>query len=230
MSMDHREAQATRATERYLLGEMSEPERFAFESHYFECEECAGDVLAADALARGIKAVCAGDAAAQVAESEARRKPAAREDQRSGWLAWLAPASLIPSAVACGLAAVAIYQGAVVIPGLRWQTGSRAMAPIVLRAAARGEEQALEIRRDPPVSLLSLDVNGPDPGTPLTYDVVAPGGAVRISNSAQAPPLGAPLIVVLANSQIREPGAWVLVLRTRQGTEVARYPFSVQVK
>ena len=221
MSMDHREARETRATERYLLGEMDEPERFAFESHYFECEECAEDVRVADALTRGVKAV---------GEEDARRNVVPREERRSGWLAWLAPAALAPSAVACGLAVVAAYQGWVVIPALRWQTGSRAMAPMVLRAAARGEEQALEIRRDQPVSLLSLDVNGPDPATPLTYELIAPGGEVRISNPTQAPPLGSPLIVVLANTQIRQPGAWVLVLRTQKGAEVARYPFQVQVK
>jgi hypothetical protein len=226
MSMDHREAQETRATERYFLGEMTEAERFDFENHYFGCEHCADDVRAANALARGVKAVYTAEPDAKGVE----RKPAAREERRSGWLAWLAPASLIPSAVACALAAVAIYQGVVVIPGLRWQTGSRAMAPVVLRAAARGEEQALEIRRDQPVSLLSLDVNGPEPGTPLVYDVVAPGGAVRIHNRTQAPPLGSPLIVVLSNSEIRQTGSWVLVLRTEKGPEVARYPFQVQLK
>jgi len=221
MSMDHNEALSTRATERYLLGEMSEPERFDFEGHYFECSECADDVRAAHVLARGVKAVCA---------ENPRAEPASREAPRSRWLSWLTPAAMAPSAIALALAGIAGYQAFVVVPALRWQTGSRALAPIVLRAAARGEEQALEIRRDQPVSLLSLDVNGPDPGAPLTYDVIAPGGEARISNAAQAPPLGSPLIVVLSNAEIRQPGAWVLVLRTPAGTEVARYPFSVQVK
>jgi len=54
--MDHDQAQATNAAERYLLGEMSEPERFDFESHYFECKECAGDVRAVHAFAEGVKA------------------------------------------------------------------------------------------------------------------------------------------------------------------------------
>jgi hypothetical protein len=35
--------------------------------------------------------------------------------------------------------------------------------------------------------------------------------------------------VVLPNAAIREPGAWVLLLRNPQGTEIARYPFSVQL-
>ena len=215
--MDHQWAESTKASERYLLGEMSEPERFDFESHYFECMECAADVRAANALARGVKAVCS-------------QEPAVAPPVRKRWFDWLAPGALAPAAVAAGLAVVAAYQGWVVIPTLRTQTSSRAMAPVVLRAAARGEEQTLEIRRDQPVSLLSLDVNNADPGTPLTYEVIAPGGEARITSSAQAPPPGSPLIVVLSNTEFQQPGAWVLVLRTQKGVEVARYPFSIQLK
>ena len=39
MSMQHQQALATKASERYLLGEMSELERFDFEAHYFDCPE-----------------------------------------------------------------------------------------------------------------------------------------------------------------------------------------------
>ena len=52
MIMDHRNAVASKASERYLLGEMSEPERFAFEAHYFDCLECATDVRAGASLRR----------------------------------------------------------------------------------------------------------------------------------------------------------------------------------
>jgi hypothetical protein len=211
MSMDHDQAQSTKAAERYLLGEMSEPERFEFESHYFECEECAGDVRAVHALANGIKAVCA-------EEPEPVRVHAA---SRAWWPRWLMPA------LAGGLAAMAGYQGLVLIPGLRSQTESRAMAPIVLRAAARGEEQVLELSKDQPYALVSLDVNNADPGAPLTYQVVAPGGEVRLSNPAQAPPLGSPLIVVLSKRDLVRPGSWMLVLRDSKGAEISRYPFSV---
>jgi hypothetical protein len=56
-------APEVKASERYLLGEMSEPERLDFEAHYFDCPACADDVRAGVALARGVKAVCAEDAA-----------------------------------------------------------------------------------------------------------------------------------------------------------------------
>jgi anti-sigma factor RsiW len=219
--MQHQQALANKASERYLLGEMSEPERFDFEAHYFDCPACADDVRAGVALARGVRAVCAEDAALRPHTAVVSEAP------RRGWFAWLSPA-MVPSTAAVALGCLAAWQALVVIPSLRWAGTPQALSPIVLRAAARGEEQVVTIRRDQALSLLSLDVNSADPGAALTYEVVAPGGATRHKGIAQAPPAGSPLIVVLPNSAIREPGAWVLILRNPQGAELGRYPFSVQ--
>jgi hypothetical protein len=222
MSMQHEQALATKASERYLLGEMSEPERFEFEAHYFECPACADDVRTGAALARGIKSVCAEDAALRP------QTRVVRGVAHGGRFSWLSPAALVSCSAAVALGCLAAWQAWVVIPPLRWAGSPQALSPIVLRAAARGEEQAVDIRRGQAVSLLSLDVNGAAPGVPLTYEVIAPGGATRHRGAAQAPPAGTPLIVVLPNAAIREPGSWVLRLRTKQGEEMARYPFSVQ--
>jgi hypothetical protein len=219
--MQHQQALDTKASERYLLGEMSEPERFDFEAHYFDCPACADDVRAGDALARGVRAVCAEDSALRPDTVVVREAP------RRGWFSWL-PGAMLPSAAAVALGCLAAWQAFVVIPSLRWAATPQALSPMVLRAAARGEEQALTIRRDQALSLLSLDVNSADPGAALTYEVIAPGGATRHKGATQAPPAGSPLIVVLPNAAIREPGAWVLLLRNPQGAEIARYPFSVQ--
>ena len=221
MSMQHQQALGTKAAERYLLGEMSEPERFDFEAHYFDCPACADDVRTGAALARGVKAVCAEDAALRPHTTVVREVP------RRGWSSWRFPA-MLPSTAAIALGCLAAWQAFVVIPPLRWAGAPQALSPVVLRAAARGEEQALAIRRGQALSLLSLDVNAADPGVPLTYEVIAPGGALRHKGTTQAPPAGSPLIVVLPHAAIREPGAWVLRLCDRQGAEIARYPFSVQ--
>jgi anti-sigma factor RsiW len=42
--MKHEDAIRTQAVERYLLRQMTEEERAIFEEHYFECDDCAGDV------------------------------------------------------------------------------------------------------------------------------------------------------------------------------------------
>lgn len=44
--MDHNDAVASNATERYLLDELPPDQRDAFEAHYFDCSECAADVRA----------------------------------------------------------------------------------------------------------------------------------------------------------------------------------------
>jgi hypothetical protein len=220
--MQHQQALATKASERYLLGEMSELERFAFEAHYFDCPSCADDVRTGAALARGIKAVCAEDASLRP------HTAVVQERSRRGWLSWLSPAALVPSTAAIALGCVAGWQGLVLIPSLRWATAPQALSPIALRAAARGEEQALIVHRDQPLSALSLDVNIADSGAPLAYDLIGPGGAVRHSGTTKAPPAGSPLVVFLPTASIRESGSWTLSLRNRQGVE-SRYPFSVQL-
>jgi len=223
MSMHHQNALATKASERYLLGEMDEPERFEFEAHYFDCPACAEDVRTGVAMARGIKAVCAEDATLRPNISVVREVP------RRGWFSWLSPAALVPSTAALAFGSVAAWQAFVLIPSLRWANSPQALSPIVLRAAARGEEQVLSIRRTDPVSALSLDVNAAPAGDPLSYELIAPGGAVSHRDTARAPQAGTPLIVFLPTSAIRDSGNCVLLLRNQQGTEIARYPFSVQI-
>mgnify|MGYP000160608766 CR=1 FL=1 len=45
--MTHHEAMNAKLVERYLLGEIAEPERNAFEEHYFSCAVCAEEVVTA---------------------------------------------------------------------------------------------------------------------------------------------------------------------------------------
>ena len=208
---------------------MNEPERFDFEDHYFACFECAEDVRAGVALVRGIKAVCAEDA-----ELQPEFKVAAAASRDRAWFArftsaWLTPAALAPMAAALVLGLVAGYQGLVQVPGLRWAAESRAMPPLVLRAAARSEEPAVEIRRDQAMSIFSVDVNSAEPGTPLVYEAAATGSSARITGTAEVPPPGSPLLVVMPHTRLRQAGPWTLVLRTPQGKEVARYPFVVKL-
>src|SRR5215510_2336919 len=135
--MDHRQALANKASERYLLGEMSEPERFAFEEHYFDCEECATDVRTGSLFTQGIRAVGREDALARPRTVDpAVERPAPR------WWSWLSPAALVPSFAAIVLACVVGYQSLVTIPGL---SRSQAVSPLVLRAAARGDEQTIDL-------------------------------------------------------------------------------------
>ena len=54
--MTHADAIRTLAVERYLLDEMPEIERFAFEEHFFDCAECADDLRAGSTMRQAVKA------------------------------------------------------------------------------------------------------------------------------------------------------------------------------
>jgi len=219
--MDHGEALATKASERYLLGEMDEPERFDFERHYFTCEVCAEDVRNGVTLARGIKAVCG-------AEEAPPSKQAVKT--RHDWLAWLSPAALAPSAVAAALAVVAVYQGLVLIPTMRGTVVTQAMEPVVLRDVARGEEPVIKIDRKTGVSVLAMDVNAGQPGQEIAYELRPPAGGAGANGKTRVPPAGTQLLLVAPNSTLSQAGVWTLVLRTPQGTEAGRYPFRIETR
>ncbi len=61
--MNHQLAINTKATERYLLGELDEDSRSAFEEHYFSCRACADDVKTAAEFVDNARAVMSGGAA-----------------------------------------------------------------------------------------------------------------------------------------------------------------------
>jgi hypothetical protein len=140
--------------------------------------------------------------------------------------AWFTPAALVPIAASVMLASFVGYQSLVTIPGLR---ASRALSPIVLRAAARGDEQTIELGRDLPYSVLSLDVNAADPGVPLLWEASPQNGTARAKGATKAPPPGSPLLVIISHSDVDQAGPWMLVLRTPQGAEISRYPFSIKL-
>lgn len=218
--MDHLQAITGKASERYLLGEMTEPERFAFEDHYFQCTECAEDVRAGAMMARGIQAVGLQDSAVRP-----RREQAAAEAPAGRFWGWLTPASLIPATAAVMLACVTGYQSLITIPRL---SGSRAMAPVVLRAAARGDEQAIDLQDSRPFSILSLDVNAAEPGAPLRYEIAAQGRSPSVTGTTTAPPPGSPLLITVPHSSLNRSGGWNLTLRKPDGTEIATYPFQLK--
>ena len=53
--MDHQEAVRRGAIEKYLLDEISQPEREEFEMHFFDCRECAEEMRTTAAFLAGAK-------------------------------------------------------------------------------------------------------------------------------------------------------------------------------
>jgi len=104
--MDHQEANNGKQLERYLLGEMAEAERGAFEEHYFSCAVCAEEVVSA--------AKFLDNARRPLLQLPAEAKAPVEEPAKvlRWWERWLAPIPKPALAGLCaGLMGVVVWQG-----------------------------------------------------------------------------------------------------------------------
>jgi hypothetical protein len=53
--MDHEEAVRLQAAEKYVLGDLAQELCDAYEEHYFDCQECATEVIATSAFVNGAR-------------------------------------------------------------------------------------------------------------------------------------------------------------------------------
>lgn len=112
--MDHCEAIATMASERYLLDELSPEQRDAYEEHLFDCVECAQDAMLGAAFVDRAKAVLP---TMQTASAPQRGHASSKlEFLERDWFAWLRPAIMVP--VFASLIGVLAYQNLVTYPAL----------------------------------------------------------------------------------------------------------------
>jgi Putative zinc-finger len=86
--MEHDEAIAQHATERYLLNELSAGERDAFEDHFFDCPHCAEDVR------DGARMMAAGREIARTDRGATRETATVHQLRpKSGWTSWIPQAA-----------------------------------------------------------------------------------------------------------------------------------------
>jgi len=218
--MTHEEAVRTQAVERYLLRELSDSDRDAFEEHYFSCPECAEEVRAGAVFTASARALLA-EQAPRVAAS------------RFGWLGWRLPVA----AAGIMLLAPIGYLLLVFIPGLRSELARlrtpQAYPAVFLRAVARGDDQVLEIPRGSQFVGLSMDV-APEQSYPsYLCEIVGQPGSPTMSVPVPAPPTaGAPLNILVPGSQLR-PGRYTLILRghgEKAAVEISRFRFTIQFR
>jgi len=209
--MEHREAVDSLATERYILGEMSEAERDAFEEHFFTCEICADDMLVADKMRTGVRAGLA--------------KTAAPAVTRQRWPI----AVVIPWAAAATLALVAGYEALRPAGEAGSLTGPMALAPMTLRPATRGEEPTITATPGGVVTL-AVDLGVARYDRTLSYQIRNDRGDVSGSGSAAAPTPGAPLLLLVPSSVFGASGRHTLTLGDARGAQSVDYHFVVKIQ
>ena len=216
--MDHQQAIATQAAERYLLNELADADRDAFEDHYFSCATCAEDVKSGTQMRDGVRAGLLDTAAvtrSKVVPIESRRRSVTT--------------TFIPWAVAASLAVVAGYQALWVVPGLRQDAiGPAATVPLLLKPASRGAVPTVTSSGSGVIAF-ALDLNSAaEAGAPLTYDLRTVDGQSVVSGAVTAPPAGTPLLLVIPATRLASPGAYTLMIGGNgSSTPVAEYRFAV---
>ena len=228
--MDHTEALMEKAAEKYLLGELTTDQQDAFEAHYFTCQECAEDIKAGAIFM---------DNAREVLRSDLPLKPVVlptRVRRRSLW-AWFQPA-YAAGAIAVLVVAV-LFQNLITMPQMRQELSAnrpQIVRGFTLRAgvARSGAIDAVEV---PPGHSFGLYVDIPPGDSFATYtcQVRAESGGARFALDVPAADARNMLELYVPGSTLA-PGNYVLVVYGHAaspqsevtGTEVARYPFTLQ--
>lgn len=197
--MDHSHATEVQAAERYLLGELPAAEAEEFERHFFECADCAQAVEAGSQFIANTRVVFSeGLAESRRERSDARQRVSVRERMRAWW--WMP--GWIPAAAALALAVVAVYQGLVLIPGLRKGLDTaRALPAFQLAGLSRGTGEAISVPAGTPWLALSLDVP-PDVHFSRYLCVITVGNRTLFRVESPAPPQGQPITILVPTDRL----------------------------
>jgi hypothetical protein len=223
--MDHQQAVAGGLTERYLLGELEEAEREAFEAHFFGCVACAEDVKAGAAVVDGVR----GEPAVRGFEA----RPPARSGLRA--LFWPLPLGAA-AALALSLGWIG-YQGLRVIPDLRRELreaeGLQAPASYFLYAS-RAEPPILRVPAGGRRILIRLSTTFERPFARYRCQLRDAAGNRLQAAVMAAPPAGEELQIQLPVKDLPS-GSYEIVLDGLDASdapaaapELARYRFALR--
>jgi len=194
--MDHLQAVNTLAAERYLLEEMTDPERDEFEEHFFACSECAEDLRDGAVMVDGARSGLISSVATAAAPARMPLQYLARRRWR--------PSVVLPWAAAASFALATGY--------LSWQIprpGPLVLTPATLRPATRGQEPVVSPAAGGSVTL-AVDLSGAAFTGTVRYELRRDDGSVLVSGDATVPQGGAPLLLLIPSSLVGPEGRYIL--------------------
>jgi hypothetical protein len=201
--MEHKQAIATLAAEKYVLDEFSFEQREEFEEHFFSCPECADDVRTLSRFRAGAKVVLA-QPEARVDES--REQTWFQRLLNSFSVRWPQP-GYAWGALATILMVTTITGGMRVVE-LKRQLQPQAITSVVLRPETRGDITAIAPQQLGSFVLLEADV--PGASGELAWELRNSGTQdVVFAGRAPAPPPGASFKLLLPSPKL-DAGEYVL--------------------
>lgn len=215
--MTHADAVRTLATERYLLDEMSEIERFAFEEHFFDCVECADDVRTGSVMRKAVRAGLLPEAPRE--QNVVPLHPAKRR--------W-SPAVVVPWAAAATLALAVGYQALTPARGDRLQIG--ALTPVTIRPDSRGAAPTIPMGNSGEAVALALDVDAPERAD-LTYVLRTSAGTQVAEGQISAPRAGIPLLLLIPVWTLTPSTQYILAVQgAADGPLIGEYRFATDAR
>ena len=210
--MEHQDAADSRALERYLLGEMPEAERQAFEQHYFDCPECASGV----------------EAGAILAANAGTALPAPGRAGARSWRITFWPAVAL---VAASALLVLAFEEVIRVPALKTHFATviapRAYPVTFLRSVTRSADQTVTIEKGVPQFGLMFDLPPGDAASVWNCRLDDASGVTHWRVQALPPAVpGEPLNLLIPASLA--PGRYVLVLSPSGGQAEHRFPLEVR--
>jgi hypothetical protein len=220
-TMTHQQALDTMAAERYLLDEMTELEKHAFEEHFFDCSDCATEVRLGERIRVEVRSVPNLDS--KTMEQSARDSNVIEFNKRP---AWRRPSILLPWAAAATIALAASYQSLVVVPGLRQAVSPQSLSPVMLREATRGALPGIDIRGQRFITL-GIDVMSQSTKD-VRYELLGAAGDTILSGRTPLPPSGAPLLLLIPADELGH-GRHTLIVRDADSSSapLGEYSFDV---
>ena len=221
-TMTHQQALDTLAAERYLLDEMTELEKHAFEEHFFDCSDCATEVRLGERIRVEVRSVRNLDS--KTMETSARDSNVIEFNKRP---AWRRPSIFVPWAVAATIALAASYQSLVVVPGLRQAVSLQSLSPIMLREPTRGALPVVTVVPGQRFITLGVDVIAQSTKD-VRYDLLDAAGNAILSGGTPLPPSGAPLLLLIPADELGQ-GRRMLIVRDSDssGAPLGEYSFDV---
>jgi hypothetical protein len=204
--MDHEEAARMQASSRYLMGDLSEEERAAFEEHFFDCSPCAKDVATGAMFAQDVRTVFA-------------ERPA---EKPAGWLErWRGKFRLdfampVATAAACAGLGLMVFQNV----GLRNELAmvNQPQQPVsVTLKLARGAE-SVHVSKTAP--FWEVHFRLVDPTEASSYQCSIERGGQLLKTVTLKPPANGQQFAILLRTSEFPAGSYVFKVRAGNSTTI----------